>query len=528
MSNNERRQIMNTPEEKQVLKIPAIRVQTQKKAEGAKTQLRVAAYCRVSTEQETQAGSYARHMTYYREKIEEREDWMLVGIYADEGVSGTGKKKRDGFLTLLQDCEAGKVDLILTKSISRFARNTVDLLTTIRDLKNRNIAVYFEKERINTLDSTGEILITILSSQAQEESRNISENVRWSFRQKFEKGEAMINHNHFMGYDKDGDGRLQVIEKEAETIREIFHLYLSGYSCIFIARWLEQHGIKTVMKKVKWNPTVICRMLSNEKYMGDALLQKTYTVDFLTKQRVKNTGELPKFFVKQNHPPIISKEIFYRTQEEKLRRGYFTQQEAGKPSRYPIMPKLICTNCGNHFNRVTRKKEEVRNIVWRCKSRLEHGNRCCDKLYTISEKNLHKAIGEAFHCITYAELSTETIALQEMWDITKQLKKCKKEIVEAIEQQVQGFRELESLVTYYAACKKAQERLADELLRLILICGESAFVPCVFIPVEIYPNYRKYEDEMVILYVEQIWVISESEIVVLFQNGSMVRQKCYY
>lgn len=519
---------MNTPEEKQVLKIPAIRVQTQKKSEGSKPQVRVAAYCRVSTEQESQAGSYTRQVTYYREKIERREDWTLAGIYADEGVSGTGKKKRDGFLTLLQDCEEGKVDLILTKTISRFARNTVDLLTAIRDLKNRNIAVYFEKEHINTLDSTGEILITILSSQAQEESRNISENVRWSIRQKFEKGEVMINHNHFMGYDKDADGRLEVIPAEAEAIREMFRLYLSDYSCLFIARWLEQHGIKTVMKKAKWSPEVICKMLSNEKYMGDALLQKTYTVDFLTKQRVKNTGELPKFFVKQNHPPIVSKEVFYRTQMEKLRRGYFKQQEAGKPSRYPIMSKLICTNCGNYFNRVTRKKEEKRNIVWRCKNRLEHGNRCCDRQYTVPEQNLHNAIWEAFNCITHMKQSASAATLQEMWDITEQLKECKKEILEAVQQQIQGFREWENLAAYYAKCRKEHDRLADELLGLMLVCGESAFIPCAFIPVEIYSNYQKYEDEMVSLYVERMWVISESEIVVLFQNGSMVRQKCYY
>ena len=183
--------------EKQVLKIPATANEPSEK-ENMKNLLKVAAYCRVSTEQENQMGSYERRISYYKEKIEKRDGWILTGIYADEGISGTKKQKRDGFLNLIQDCNEGKIDLILTKSISRFARNTVDLLITIRSLKSKNIAVYFEKENINTLDNTGEILITILSSQAQEESRNISENIRWGLRRKYEKGEATINHNHFM------------------------------------------------------------------------------------------------------------------------------------------------------------------------------------------------------------------------------------------------------------------------------------------------------------------------------------------
>lgn len=302
---------MKQNKERQILKIPAKEKKGVDLWEEENHQLRVAAYCRVSTELESQAGSYERQKSHYKEKIQKQEGWILAGIYADEGSSGTVKKKREGFLKLLQDCEGGKIDLILTKSISRFARNTVDLLTTIRSLKSKNIGVYFEKENIHTLDSTGEILITILSSLAQEESRNISENIRWSLRRKYEKGEPTINHNHFMGYTKDGSGNLVVAPKEAEIVRRIFHLYVLGYSSRYIAKDLEQNGMKTVMGKEKWLTSTIDRMLSNEKYIGDALLQKTHTIDFLTKERVKNLGALPKYYVKGNHEPIISEELFY-------------------------------------------------------------------------------------------------------------------------------------------------------------------------------------------------------------------------
>ena len=311
---------MKQNKERQILKIPAKEKKGVDLWEEENHQLRVAAYCRVSTELESQAGSYERQKSHYKEKIQKQEGWILAGIYADEGSSGTVKKKREGFLKLLQDCEGGKIDLILTKSISRFARNTVDLLTTIRSLKSKNIGVYFEKENIHTLDSTGEILITILSSLAQEESRNISENIRWSLRRKYEKGEPTINHNHFMGYTKDGSGNLVVAPKEAEIVRRIFHLYVLGYSSRYIAKDLEQNGMKTVMGKEKWLTSTIDRMLSNEKYIGDALLQKTHTIDFLTKERVKNLGALPKYYVKGNHEPIISEELFYAVQEEKLHR----------------------------------------------------------------------------------------------------------------------------------------------------------------------------------------------------------------
>lgn len=319
-------------EEWQVLKIPAVSP-IGKIAEEKKQLLRVAAYCRVSTELEQQAGSYARQIAYYQEKIDNKEDWILAGIYADEGASGTVKKKRNGFLKMIQACEDGKIDLILTKSISRFARNTVDLLTTIRNLKSKNIAVYFEKEGINTLEGSGELLITILSSQAHEESRNISENCHWGIVRKFESGTVIVNHSKFLGYTKDKDGNLVIVPEEAELVHRIFRLFLEGNSSYKIKRMLEADGVKTVTGHTVWSATVIDKMLANEKYMGDALMQKTYTVDFLTKKKVMNRGIVPQYYIEDNHEAIIPKELFHRVQEEKARRSAIYRPAAKKKGR---------------------------------------------------------------------------------------------------------------------------------------------------------------------------------------------------
>ena len=283
--------------------------------------LRVAAYCRVSTLMEQQESSYEAQVGYYTEKIKSNPNWRLAGIYADDGKSATSTKKRADFQTMIDDCMAGKIDMVITKSISRFARNTVDSLTHIRKLKEKNIAVYFEKEGINTLEGSGELLITILSSQAQEESRNISENCRWGIVRRFEDGNVIVNHSKFMGYTKDKDGNLVIVPEEAEVVRRIFRLFLEGNSSYRIKQILEADGIRTATGNTVWQATVIDKMLVNEKYMGDALLQKTYTVDFLTKKKVMNKGIVPQYYVEDDHEPIIPKELFHLVQEEKARRA---------------------------------------------------------------------------------------------------------------------------------------------------------------------------------------------------------------
>ena len=515
---------MNYEKEKQVIKIPANQKQGNSTGEKKKTVLRVAAYCRVSTEQESQAGSYVRQVEHYREKIKKREDWALVGIYADEGISGTIKKKRDGFLQLLCDCEAGKIDLILTKSISRFARNTVDLLTTIRDLKSKNIAVYFEKEHINTLESAGEILITILSSQAQEESRNISENIRWSLRRKYEKGELTISYNHFMGYTKDSQGKLKIVPEEAEVVRKIFHLYSIGYSSIQIAKYLKKNQIKTVMGKIEWQATVIDKMLCNEKYVGAALLQKTYTVDFLTKQRVKNQGELPKYFVDENHPAIISKDVFLHVQEEKMRHIYLYHQLQGRASIHPICGKMICGNCGKTYRKVTWQTEEGKIFVWRCKNRLLYGKKICKTADTIREKELHQAIWEAYSKAIKLSVLVDQKTEGAVWGIVQEMAVIRNEISILIWENVQGFWKRENLLQSYIEKMNRYYNLADQMMRLMLKRRHQEYIVAPFKFIGDYINYKNYEEEIVNLYVERIWVLKKNEIVVLFKNGTMIKQ----
>ena len=396
-----------TAVQKKVSMIPA-KPQYDRSIKLSEKKLRVAAYCRVSTELEEQESSYEAQVEYYTRKIQETENWKLAGIYADDGKSATNTKKRDDFKAMIKDAEGGKIDMILTKSVSRFARNTVDSLLTIRKLKEKNVAVIFEKEGVNTLDGTGEILITILSSLAQEESRNISENTRWGVVRRFENGKMIVNHNKFMGYTKNENGDLVIVQEEAEIVRLIFRLYLEGYSAKKISQYLEENGIKTATGQDKWYDSVIFKMLRNEKYMGDALLQKTYTVDFMTKKKVINKGIVPQYYVEDDHEPIIPKELFYRVQEELARRASMNKsavtrkknQKSKFSSEYALTGLLLCGDCGQEYRRVTWSRNGKKKIVWRCINRLTNGTKNCKKSETLEEGALNRAVMEAINRIT--------------------------------------------------------------------------------------------------------------------------------
>lgn len=392
---------------KKVSMIPA-KPQYDRSIKLSEKKLRVAAYCRVSTELEEQESSYEAQVEYYTRKIQETDNWKMAGIYADDGKSATNTKKRDDFNAMIKDALDGKIDMILTKSVSRFARNTVDSLLTIRKLKEKNVAVVFEKEGVNTLDGTGEILITILSSLAQEESRNISENTRWGVVRRFENGKMIVNHNKFMGYTKNENGDLVIVPEEAEIVRLIFRLYLEGYSAKKISQYLEENGIKTATGQDKWYDSVIFKMLRNEKYMGDALLQKTYTVDFMTKKKVINKGIVPQYYVEDDHEPIIPKELFYRVQEELARRASMNKsavtrkknQKSKFSSEYALTGLLLCGDCGQEYRRVTWSRNGKKKIVWRCSNRLTNGTKNCKKSETLEEGALNRAVMEAINRIT--------------------------------------------------------------------------------------------------------------------------------
>lgn len=254
---------------------------------------RVAAYCRVSTDTDEQATSYEAQVEHYTEYIRKNPSWECAGIYADDGISGTSTKKREEFNRLIDDCMNGRVDMVITKSISRFARNTLDCLNYIRKLKDKNIAVYFEKEGINTLDAKGEVMLTIMASLAQQESESLSQNVRLGLQYRYQQGKVQVNHNRFLGYDKDEEGNLIINKEEAEVVKRIFREYLEGQSFYGIGKGLEADGIKTAAGSERWLNSSIKLILTNEKYMGDALLQKTVTTDFLSKKRVANRGIVP-------------------------------------------------------------------------------------------------------------------------------------------------------------------------------------------------------------------------------------------
>ena len=359
--------------------------------------LRVAAYCRVSTDEEEQLNSYEAQIAYYTEAIAKNPSWTFAGIYADEGISGTATAKRKDFLRLMRDCERGKIDMILTKSISRFARNTVDSLSWVRKLRAMNIGVYFEEQAIDSLKAENEMLIGLFSVIAQAESENISANVRWGIQQSMKNGNFGSNFSCF-GYRKGSDGVPKIVPEEAEIVRYIYDRYLDGLSIGQIQSDLIAKGIKSSKGKEIWSTDAINRLLKNEKYQGDLLLQKTYKTDCISKKTKTNRGELPKYLVSNNHPAIIPREKFNLVQMEMARRGSKHKKssvaitEQGKYSaKYALSELLICGQCGSHYRRRQKTKNGRKQYVWRCINRIENGEENCDAVGA-EEQKLQKAI----------------------------------------------------------------------------------------------------------------------------------------
>ena len=353
---------------------------------------KVAAYARVSTDNEDQKTSYAAQVDYYTNYIRSRSDWAFAGMYSDEGVTGTSMKKREGFTRMVQDALDGKIQLIVTKSVSRFARNTVDSLTTIRKLKEHGVEVYFEKESIWTFQARGEILLTILSSLSQEEARSISENVTWGLRKKFVDGKFSVGYSHFLGYDKGEDGNLAINEEQAKIVRLIFQFFLEGMTAGRIAKELTARHILTVTGKEKWNAKTIKGILSNEKYMGCARIQKTFTPDFLTKKAVKNCGQVPSYFVEQSHPAIIDPAVFEMVQREIKRRT----RADGRYSGVSIFSgKIRCGECGGYFGaKVWHSTDKYRRIIYRCNNKYD-GQKCHTP--HVTEEEIKTAFVTAFN-----------------------------------------------------------------------------------------------------------------------------------
>ena len=370
------------------------------KQRAVQRQLRVAAYCRVSTDSEEQLTSYEAQQTYYTDKIMTNPKWTMAGIFADEGITGTSARKRPEFLRMIRKCRQKKIDVVLVKSISRFARNTVDCLNYIRALRELGIAVIFEKENINTLESDSEMLITMMGAFAQAESESMSANVRWGKRQAMREGKAIIQYRWLYGYRKGEDGTPEIIPEQAEVVRWIYDSFLAGHSVRMIKAELENKGTSTGAGKKEWSESVIRGILRNEKYCGDALMQKTYISDCISKKAIKNVGQLPMYLVQNNHEGIVSRDTYNAVQAEFARRsaGKAPTQKLSTTGRscysakHALTERLVCGECGTLYRRCVWTQNGIKRPVWRCASRLDYGKKYCHSSPTLDEGPLQRSI----------------------------------------------------------------------------------------------------------------------------------------
>ena len=525
--------------------IPA-KVQTAEKRDKYH-QLRVAAYCRVSTEQEEQQNSFAVQVAYYTDLINKKKEWTLAGVFADEGISGTQTKKRTEFNRMIRMCKKKKIDLVITKSISRFARNTVDCLEYVRQLKDLGIGVIFEKENINTLKMTSEFMIALYGSFAQAESESISKNVSWGKEKAFREGKVPFQYKHLLGYRKGADGKPEIVPEEAETVRLIFSLYLDGYTLLNIAQILMNQKITTATGKSEWTKSAIQSILKNEKYVGDALLQKTFTVDCITHKVVKNNGERPMYLITDHHTPIIDRDTFNRVQQEIARRSSKrkisdqTKTEQGKYSgKYALSELLICGHCGTPYRRRIWTKSGNKQVVWRCISRLEHGRRYCPDSPTIKEEQLHKAIIRAinnyYSCgndvekILKANIGNvlECHGQEEITAIKKRLKEIDKARNDLISLIAAGGCDEDKLDSEFEKLYKEEQSLSERLAMLKSKNQTSAETQAKLDKIIDMIEHEKFELEtfdnvLIRKLIECVKVLSKTEILVIFKGGYEVR-----
>lgn len=520
--------------------------------QASKRQLRVAAYCRVSTDDEEQLTSYEAQKNYYTDKIMTNKEWTMAGIFADEGITGTSARKRPEFLRMIRQCKQGKIDIVLTKSISRFARNTVDCLNYVRALKELGIAVIFEKENMNTLEIDSEILITMLGAFAQSESESISANVRWGKRQAMKEGKAIINYKHLYGYRRGADGKPEIIPEQAEIVRKIYDLFLSGTPIRGILEYLNANNIPNISGELQWAKNAVNSILTNEKYCGDVLLQKTYIDDCINKKVKKNTGQLPMYLVQNHHEGIISRETFDAAQAELARRS------AGKSpskknaptgrsrysSKYALSDRLYCGECGTRYQRCTwRNRDGSKRIVWRCVSRVDYGNKYCHNSPTLDEEPLHKAILAAINSavkdrdnIVYnlksamekelAPVAGQQLSLSEIDNQLEQLNtEFSKVLAEASESGDQAahsdrFREIMRKQT----ALKAQR---DEIQQMLAESGKAAaHIEQCRQAAETTPlAITEWDEALIRQVVESVTVETGNEIIVALKSGASIHQE---
>ena len=367
--------------------------------------IRVAAHCRVSTDGDEQLGSFESQKAYYEQKIKQNKEWVSAGIFADEAITGTKVDKREGFQEMIRKCQNGEIDMILTKSISRFSRNTQDIIKYVRMLRDRNIAIVFEKENINTLDMNGEMLLTILSSLSQGEVESLSENVKMGLKMKMKRGE-LVGFNGCLGYDYHPDTKsITVNEQEAETVRFIYDMYLQGYGSSTIAKRLTEMGVKNKRGTVEWHDHGVMGIIKNEKYKGDILLGKTFTVDPISKRRLANMGEEDRYYIRDHHEPIVSREVWDKADEIRLKRVKPRLMEnTGNRERYTrqftFSSMLECGYCDHKLSRRTRHQTTTtKKPVWQCMNAIKNGISSCPNCKAIDEVIVENAFVDAFQLL---------------------------------------------------------------------------------------------------------------------------------
>ena len=511
--------------------------------------MRVAAYCRVSTDEEDQLNSLDTQVKYYTGKIAENPNWTMVGIYADEGITGTRTDKREKFLKLMRDCEKGKVDLILTKSTTRFARNTVDSLTWIRKLRAMGIGVYFEEQNLDSLIAENETLLGFFSVMAQSESESISANVKWGIQKRMKNGTYSLRFK-MLGLRKGDDGIPYIIADEAEVVRTLFRMILDGASLGQLKEFLESNNIKTPEGKDVWSISVIRYMLSNEKYVGDVLYQKTFRTDCISKKAKVNRGEVTRYLISNNHPAIIDRDTFNLVQAELARRNNKRKKldsavtEQGKYSaKYALTELLVCGSCGGSFRRTSKSAKGKTTYYWRCVSRIEHGKTYCKDSAGIEEQMLHEAIcrclskmmansGEVFSLIqsnlSYA-VSGNNAAL-DVFSIEKQMNELKVDIQQMTELAARTEGDPER---YEVELKKMFDQLVVLRGKLDLAKSQASQSDSVNAEVarimdilkQTDMNFTEFDDVTVRRLVECIQVCGNQKIIVTLKGGYQAEEE---
>ena len=519
--------------------IPASKTLHSKMPVNARSRRKVAGYARVSTDSEEQLTSYEAQVDYYTKYIRSNPDWEFVDVYTDEGISATNTRHRDGFNRMIADALAGKIDLIVTKSVSRFARNTVDSLTAVRKLKEHGTEVYFEKEGIYTFDSKGELLITIMSSLAQEESRSISENVTWGQRKRFADGKVSLPYKSFLGYRKGPDGLPEIVPEEAEIVREIYRLFIQGKTVNWIATHLTGKGIPTPRGKEKWQTSTIESILTNEKYKGSAVLQKKFTVDFLSKKMKVNEGEVPQYIVDQSHPAIIAPEEWQKVQDEMA-----VRKAKGKHhnSLSPFSAKIVCGDCGEFYgSKVWHSTDKYRRVIWQCNGKFKGEHRCATPhLYEDDIKRLflravadltedREVLLETCRMIHDEYLNTDTIdtecatlndEIEVVSELTRRL--IAENATTAIPQDEYN-RKYDVLVERFHT---AQDRL-DELQKLRITRSFQADVlECFMFEIKAIDTSLplEYTDRFWLNLIDRVTVYEDKRLVFRFKNGAEVEE----